>query len=181
MAQLNEMKLQFPAQTANISFARAAVAAFVSQLDPTLVDIEDISTAVSEAVTNAVVHGYSGNPNGIIFVSVRFLSNDIIEISVEDHGVGISNLSTAKEFGNTSQPEERIGIGFSLIEQCMDELTITTAEATSVENKMQVKPSWLVCFLRRGLGINRRNTTMNRKGGSGTRLLMRKCLHRPND
>ena len=69
MTTLNEMKLEFKSQTANISFGRAAVAAFVSQLDPILSEVEDISTAVSEAITNAVVHGYKGDPNGIIRIS----------------------------------------------------------------------------------------------------------------
>lgn len=179
MSVLNEMRLEFQSRSANISFARAAVAAFVSQLDPTLPDIDDISTAVSEAVTNAIVHGYGGNPNGIVRVVVRLLSGDLVEIVVEDKGVGIPDPATAKEFGKTSQPEERIGIGFNLMDQCMDEVVVTTAEPA--KNSSSLQPSGFIQFLRRGLGLDKKIKTSTKARGAGTRVLMRKHLQKQGD
>ncbi|HHW55560.1 MAG: anti-sigma F factor [bacterium] len=178
MTTLNEMKLEFKSQTANISFGRAAVAAFVSQLDPILSEVEDISTAVSEAITNAVVHGYKGDPNGIIRIIVRLLKEDEVEVIVEDFGVGIPDLEAAKKFGQTSQPEERIGIGFSLMEQCMDEVVVS---ASVPEEREGVKPSGFLAFLRRGLGRERKGAGGSRRSRPGTRVTMRKRLQRKPD
>jgi len=178
MAPLNEMKLEFKSQTANISFGRAVVAAFVSQLDPILSEVEDISTAVSEAITNAVVHGYKGDPNGIIRITARLLSEEEVEIVVEDFGVGIPDLEAARKFGQTSQPEERIGIGFSLMEPCMDAVRIS---ASLTGEKERVKPSGFLAFLRRRLGMERQGTGENRQSQPGTRVTMRKRLQRKPD
>ncbi|MGI6142308.1 MAG: anti-sigma F factor [bacterium] len=178
MTVLNEMKLEFKSQTANISFGRAVVAAFISQLDPILAEVDDISTAVSEAITNAVVHGYKGDPNGTIRIIVRLVKEDEVEIVVEDFGLGIPDLATAKEFGRTSQPEERIGIGLSLMEQCMDEVIISTSVPEKAE---KVKPSGFLDLLCRGLGIERKGSGDNKRTSPGTRVTMRKRLQKTSD
>ncbi|NMA83734.1 MAG: anti-sigma F factor [Epulopiscium sp.] len=119
----NEMKLEFMSKSQNEAFARVAVAAFVSQLDPTLEEISDIKTAVSEAVTNAVIHGYE-NGDGIIYVSCR-LEGNLVSIEIQDRGKGIHNIEQAMEPLYTSKPElERSGMGFTVMETFMDEIVV---------------------------------------------------------
>ena len=95
LTQKNYMKLEFPARSVNEGFARAAVAAFAAQLDPTLAELGDIKTAVSEAVTNAVVHAYP-DVLGTVQVRVRILPDERLEIAVKDHGVGIADVAQAR-------------------------------------------------------------------------------------
>ncbi|MFD0870661.1 Anti-sigma F factor [Chlamydia abortus] len=122
----NYMKLQFASRSENESFARVAVAAFVSQLDPTLNELTDIKTVVSEAVTNAIIHGYDGRPEGIVTITCS-IEEDTVRISVEDNGRGITDLEQARQPLYTSKPElERSGMGFTIMENFMDNIEIAT-------------------------------------------------------
>ena len=119
----NEMKLEFISKSNNEAFARIAVAAFASQLDPTIEEIADIKTAVSEAVTNSIIHGYE-NTQGLIVVECKILDNILI-IEISDNGKGIEDINIAKEPLYTSKPDlERSGMGFTIMESFMDELNI---------------------------------------------------------
>ncbi len=119
----NYIKLEFPAKSVNEGFARAAVAAFASQLDPTLGEIGDIKTAVSEAVTNAVVHAYP-EKLGMVMLRVRILPDERLEIVVKDHGVGIPDVEKAKTPLYTTGGEERSGMGFTIMESFMDTVKV---------------------------------------------------------
>lgn len=119
----NYIKLEFPAKSVNEAFARAAVAAFASQLDPTLGEIGDIKTAVSEAVTNAVVHAYP-EKLGMVTMRVRILPDERLEIVVKDHGVGIADVEKAKTPLYTTGGEERSGMGFTIMESFMDTVKV---------------------------------------------------------
>lgn len=129
----NYIKLEFPAKSVNEGFARAAVAAFASQLDPTLGEIGDIKTAVSEAVTNAVVHAYP-EKLGIVTMRVRILPDERLEIVVKDHGVGIADVEKAKMPLYTTGGEERSGMGFTIMESFMDTVKVksTPGKGTTV-------------------------------------------------
>lgn len=119
----NEMKLEFLSKSCNEAFARIAVAAFASQLDPTIEEIADIKTAVSEAVTNCIIHGYE-NTQGIVKLHCMIKDNNII-IEVSDTGIGIEDINAAKEPLYTSKPNlERSGMGFTIMQSFMDELNI---------------------------------------------------------
>ena len=119
----NKVKVEFLAKSENESFARIAVAAFVAQLDPTVDELADIKTAVSEAVTNSIIHGYQNDQTKV------GLLNDEIEIVVIDKGVGIEDIETAKEPLYTSRPElERSGMGFTVMETFMDSLVVESAK-----------------------------------------------------
>ena len=119
----NEMKLEFVSKSANESFARISVAAFASQLDPTIDELADIKTAVSEAVTNSIIHGYE-NTIGIVKVECKIKEN-LIEIQVSDNGKGISNVEEARKPLYTTKAElERSGMGFTIMESFMDELKV---------------------------------------------------------
>lgn len=122
----NFMKLQFAAKSENESFARVTVAAFVSQLDPTMDEITDLKTVVSEAVTNAIIHGYDGNPEGIVTISAS-IEGDTVTLIIEDQGRGIEDVELAKQPLYTSKPElERSGMGFTIMENFMDEFDVTS-------------------------------------------------------
>ena len=122
----NEMKMEFDAISANESFARVAVAAFVSELDPTLEEISDIKTAVSEAVTNAIIHGYDGLANGKVKLHC-LLEGDVIHIEVADEGKGIADVEQAMEPLFTTKPElNRSGMGFPFMEAFMDDLEVVS-------------------------------------------------------
>lgn len=129
----NYIKLEFPAKSVNEAFARAAVAAFASQLDPTLGEIGDIKTAVSEAVTNAVVHAYP-EKLGTVTMRVRILPDERLEIVVKDHGVGIADVEKAKTPLYTTGGEERSGMGFTIMESFMDTVKVksTPGKGTTV-------------------------------------------------
>ena len=119
----NEMKLEFMSKSANESFARISIAAFVSQLDPTIEEIADIKTAISEAVTNSIIHAYP-DKEGLVKINSR-LYEDEIEIEVSDTGVGIENVEEARKPLYTSKGNlERSGMGFTIIENFMDELKV---------------------------------------------------------
>ena len=125
MQPINEMKLEFISKSSNESFARVVAAAFVSQLDPTLEELADIKTAVSEAVTNAIIHGYE-NKSGNVRMICR-LYDDSVEIIVEDDGKGIENIEMARQPLYTSKPEmERSGMGFTVMESFMDRVDVVS-------------------------------------------------------
>lgn len=119
----NEMKLEFISKSANEAFARIAVAAFASQLDPTIEELSDIKTAVSEAVTNSIIHGYENQP-GIVKISGKLKENEII-LEISDTGKGIENIVEAKEPLYTTKPNlERSGMGFTIMESFMDSMKV---------------------------------------------------------
>lgn len=126
MEILNEMKVEFLSRSANESFARIVVSAFVSQLDPTIAEITDIKTAVSEAVTNSIIHGYK-NTVGIIEMVVRIFSDRIVEITITDKGRGIEDVEKARQpLYSTGNSDERSGMGFTVMETFMDEVHINS-------------------------------------------------------
>ena len=119
----NEMKMEFLSKSANEAFARIAVASFASQLDPTIEEIADIKTSISEAVTNAIVHGY-GDVEGIVKIKAK-LYDDEIEIEISDNGIGIENIEEAKKpLFTTKGNLERSGMGFTIMDNFMDELSV---------------------------------------------------------
>lgn len=119
----NEMKLEFSSKSSNEAFARIAVAAFAAQLDPTIEELADIKTAVSEAVTNCIIHGYE-EQEGIIKIKCKLFANSV-EITISDEGKGIEDINKAKEPLYTSKPNlERSGMGFTIMESFMDEMKV---------------------------------------------------------
>ncbi|MGG3803065.1 anti-sigma F factor [Metabacillus fastidiosus] len=124
----NEMNLQFSALSQNESFARVTVAAFIAQLDPTMNELTEIKTVVSEAVTNAIIHGYDNSPNGIVYISV-ILEDSIVKLTIRDEGIGITDIEEARQPLYTTKPElERSGMGFTIMENFMDEIKIESNE-----------------------------------------------------
>ncbi|MBY6272116.1 MAG: anti-sigma F factor [Caldibacillus debilis] len=139
----NRMRLEFPALSQNESFARITVAAFVAQLDPTMDEINEIKTAVSEAVTNAIIHGYENDPEGIITIEAA-IEDRSVEIVIRDRGVGIENIEEARQPLFTTKPElERSGMGFTIMENFVDELEIVSKpnEGTTVRLKKRLEKS----------------------------------------
>ena len=137
----NEMKLEFISKSNNEAFARIAVAAFASQLDPTIEELADIKTAVSEAVTNSIIHGYD-NKQGIVKIVAKLKNNEII-IEISDNGKGIENVDIAKEPLYTTKPNlERSGMGFTIMESFMDNLEIESIVGlgTKVTMSKKIKP-----------------------------------------
>lgn len=119
----NEMKLEFVSKATNESFARITIAAFASQLDPTIEELADIKTAVSEAVTNCIIHAYE-NRQGVIKINAKLKDNQII-IQISDNGKGIENVDIAKEPLYTTKPNlERSGMGFTIMESFMDSMKV---------------------------------------------------------
>ena len=119
----NEIKLEFLSKSNNEAFARVTVAAFAAQLDPTIEELADIKTAVSEAVTNSIIHGYE-NTEGIIKIVARIFANTI-SIEISDTGKGIENIELAKQPLYTSKGDlERSGMGFTIMESFMDEMQV---------------------------------------------------------
>ncbi|WP_313757134.1 anti-sigma F factor [Tissierella sp.] len=138
MVEKNYMKLEFLSKSNNESFARVVVAAFASQLDPTLEELSDIKTAVSEAVTNAIIHGYEYG-EGIVIVESRIEGNKI-EIIIEDRGMGITDIDKAREPFYTSKPNlERSGMGFTVMETFMDSLEVQSVKGKGTTVKMTKK------------------------------------------
>ena len=137
MKPLNEIVLTMPSRSSNESFARAAVASFFTQLDPTVEELCDIRTAVSEAVTNAIVHGYRDTV-GNIRITARIYPDRRVTIAVRDQGCGIPDISQAMEPLFTTKPDsERCGMGFAFMEAFMDEISVTSkvGEGTRVDMK----------------------------------------------
>lgn len=126
MNSINYIKLEFPSKSVNEGYARSAVAAFAAQLDPTLEELGDIRTAVSEAVTNCIVHAYP-DAIGTIWMKARILDGDKLEIMIRDKGRGIENLSQAMEPLFTTGGEERSGMGFTIMESFTDKLKVRSA------------------------------------------------------
>ncbi|MDR0905382.1 MAG: anti-sigma F factor [Oscillospiraceae bacterium] len=126
MKEINGVKLEFTSKSANEGFARAAVAVFASQLDPTLDELNDIKTAVSEAVTNCIVHAYP-DEIGKILVRAKLFSDNSVEIVVRDWGLGIPDVDAAREPMFTTGGEERSGMGFTIMESFMDRLRVRSA------------------------------------------------------
>jgi len=136
----NEMKLEFTSKSSNEAFARITVASFAAQLDPTVEEISDIKTAVSEAVTNSIIHGYE-NKEGTVTIIAKLFANSI-EIEIIDIGKGIENIEQAREPLYTSKPElERSGMGFTIMESFMDEVKIESklGEGTKIIMKKMIK------------------------------------------
>ena len=119
----NYIKFEFPSRSVNEGFARTAAAAFAAQLDPTMDELGDIKTAVSEAVTNCIVHAYPDSL-GKVTMRLRILGGDTLEISVKDSGRGIEDVARAREPLFTTGGEERSGMGFTIMESFMDKLTV---------------------------------------------------------
>lgn len=120
----NEVQIQFSALSQNESFARVTVAAFVAQLDPTVDELTEIKTVVSEGVTNAIIHGYEQNPSGIVYISVA-IEDGVVDLVIRDEGVGIQNIEEATQPLFTTKPEmERSGMGFTIMENFMDQIEI---------------------------------------------------------
>ena len=126
MTITNEVKLAFPSVSANEGFARSAAACFVAQMDPTLEEVGDIRTAVSEAVTNAIVHGYP-DTIGKITLRMRILEGNMLEIQIKDRGVGIPDVTKARQPMFTTGGADRSGMGFTIMESFMDAIKVTSA------------------------------------------------------
>lgn len=137
----NYIKLEFPSQSCNEAFARTAAAAFAAQLDPTMEELGDIRTAVSEAVTNCIVHAYP-DQIGKISMRMRILEGSILEISVRDWGRGIEDVDRAMAPLYTTGGEERSGMGFTIMGSFMDKLKVKSApgKGTAVTMQRGVRP-----------------------------------------
>lgn len=134
----NEMRLEFLSKSSNEAFARVAVAAFASQLDPTIEELADVKTAVSEAVTNAIIHGYEGR-TGFVRIICRIIGESI-EVEVSDEGKGIEDIEQARKPLYTSRPElERSGMGFTVMETFMDSLDVTSEPGKGTRVRMVKK------------------------------------------
>ena len=134
----NEVLLEFPSRSSNEGFARAAVACFAAQMDPTLNELEDIKTAVSEAVTNAIVHAYP-DAIGKVAVRARVCPGNVLELTVKDHGRGIADVEKAREPLFTTGGEERSGMGFTIMESFMDKLTVRSVPGRGTTVLMRKK------------------------------------------
>ena len=137
----NYITFEFLSRSANEGFARGAVACFAAQLDPTLEELGDIKTAVSEAVTNAIVHAYP-DTLGKIVVKAKILDGNILEVTVRDWGKGIADVEQARQPLYTTGGEERSGMGFTIMESFMDKLTVRSAEGkgTRVTMRRRILP-----------------------------------------
>ena len=135
---INEVLLEFPSRSSNEGFARAAVACFAAQMDPTLNELEDMKTAVSEAVTNAIVHAYP-DAIGKVTVRARICPGNVLELTVKDHGRGIMDVAKAREPLFTTGGEERSGLGFTIMESFMDKLTVRSVPGRGTTVVMRKK------------------------------------------
>ena len=136
----NYMILEFPSKSCNEAFARSAVACFASQLDPTLEELGDIRTAVSEAVTNAIVHAYP-NEIGNVMLRCRILKDNVLDIVIKDKGVGIPDVEQAKRPAFTTGGTERSGMGFTIMESFMTTLSVSSqpGKGTSVHMRRRIQ------------------------------------------
>ena len=135
----NKVCIELMSKSQNEGFARVAVAAFVSQLDPTVEELTDVKTAVSEAVTNSIIHGYENKKEGIIRIEASIIQ-DIVTIIIEDFGNGIKNVEQAMEPLYTSKPElERSGMGFTVMETFMDTLEVVSEYGKGTKVVMKKK------------------------------------------
>lgn len=133
----NEMKLQFSALSQNESFARVTVAAFVAQLDPTMDELTEIKTVVSEAVTNSIIHGYENDPEGLVYINVT-IEDGFIDMIIKDEGIGISDVEEAMQPLFTTKPDlERSGMGFTIMENFMDEVEVYSQPGRGTEIRLR--------------------------------------------
>lgn len=126
VSHTNEVSMSFLSRSANEGFARTAAACFAAQLDPTLDEIGDVKTAVSEAVTNAIVHAYPSGALGKVTLRLRLFPDRTLEITVRDWGIGIPDIEKARTPLYTTGNEERSGMGFTIMESFMDSLRVRT-------------------------------------------------------
>ena len=135
----NYMDLEFPSKSSNEAFARAAIACFAAQLDPTLDELGDIKTSVSEAVTNCIVHAYP-EQIGPVILKARILSDRVLDITVKDRGVGIADIEQARKPMFTTGGEDRSGMGITIMESFMTEFRIssTPGKGTTVHMKRRI-------------------------------------------
>lgn len=135
----NFMILEFPSKSCNEAFARSAVACFAAQMDPTLEELGDIRTAVSEAVTNCIVHAYP-QELGTIYLRCRILKDNVLDIVVKDKGVGIANIEEARRPMYTTGGAERSGMGFTIMESFMTSMEVTSqpGKGTSVHMRRKL-------------------------------------------
>lgn len=136
MKPSNEMKISFLSRSSNESFARATVAAFVAQLDPTIDELADIKTAVSEAVTNCIVHAYQDGL-GMIYITAKLFDNGKIVIQIRDKGCGIEDIPQAMEPLFTTAGEERAGLGFAVMQSFMDKLKVKSQKGKGTTVTME--------------------------------------------
>ena len=136
MNETNYIKLEFPSKSCNEAFARTAAAAFAAQLDPTLEELGDIKTAVSEAVTNAIVHGYP-DTLGRIAMRLRIIKGNTLEISIRDWGKGIADVQQAMTPLFTTGGEDRSGMGFTIMGSFMDKLRVRSSPGKGTTVVMQ--------------------------------------------
>lgn len=138
---INEVTLEFPSRSSNEGFARSAAACFTAQMDPTLNELEDIKTAVSEAVTNAIVHAYP-DAIGMVTLKLRICPGNILELTVKDKGRGIPDVEKARQPMFTTGGEERSGMGFTIMESFMDQLSVRSVpeRGTTVTMKKKLAP-----------------------------------------
>ena len=136
----NFMILEFPSRSSNEAFARSAVACFAAQMDPTLEELGDIRTAVSEAVTNCIVHAYP-NDLGTVYLRCRILKDNVLDIVIKDKGVGIADLEQAKRPAFTTGGSERSGMGFTIMESFMTTLDVTSipGKGTTVHMRRKIR------------------------------------------
>ncbi|TMW73676.1 anti-sigma F factor [Alteribacter natronophilus] len=133
----NVMKLCFSAVSENESFARVTVGAFIAKLDPTMDELTEIKTVVSEAVTNAIIHGYPNDEHGMVRIEAE-IDEDSVKITVQDEGVGMNNVNEARQPLFTSKPElERSGMGFTIMENFMDDVEIRSEPMVGTTVRLQ--------------------------------------------
>ena len=133
---INEMRLTMDSRSINEGFSRVAVSSFIACTDPNIEELTDIKTAVSEAVTNAIVHGYK-DFSGKIYITVSIFENNIIRIKVRDKGVGIADIEKAMEPLFTTAGEERAGLGFAVMESFMDKVRVASKPDTGTTVTME--------------------------------------------
>lgn len=139
MKHENQMVLEFPSRSVNEGFARSAVACFAAQLDPNLDELGDIKTAVSEAVTNCIVHGYR-DEIGVITIRCRILEGGVLDIVIKDKGCGIEDVNQARKPMYTTGGDERSGMGFTIMESFMHSLSVTSkpGKGTTVHMRRKI-------------------------------------------
>ena len=143
---IHEMKLRLPARSVNEAVARSCISAFVAELSPTVEELGDLRCAVSEAVTNAIVHGYKGLPDGevgIVYISVRLYDNREVSVEISDNGCGIADVERAREpMFTTGEYGDRCGMGFLVMESFTDFLSVKSrlGKGTTVLMRKKLKP-----------------------------------------
>ena len=135
---INEVTLEFPSRSSNEGFARSAAACFTAQMDPTLNELEDIKTAVSEAVTNAIVHAYP-DAIGTVTLKMRVCPGNVLELTVKDRGRGIADVEKARQPMFTTGGAERSGMGFTIMESFRDNLTVRSVPGRGTTVTMKKK------------------------------------------